>query len=242
MRQIQPLRIALGNRRWLLIIALCLLAGGLAYQRSARSAYEAQSGGAAPLDPLTSGEHAVALSVALDTLNGLTRSESEPEREVLLIERHQQAKQTVTTDSAGRQGEVFVYDYASDKLARVLVDLAAQSVLSTEEVQNVQLPLTDTEIARALDIVYADPVISQTVTEQYRAATGSELNSVADLNHRVFVFRADTMPDRVNERSALCGLHRCAQVLLYTYDLIAFEATPLVDLSTDEVVQVLWVE
>jgi hypothetical protein len=53
------------------------------------------------------------------------------------------------------------------------------------------------------------------------------------------VFSSESMPDTVNAKTRACGIHRCAQLLLYTTEYVTVELIPIVDLSTGELVQVL---
>lgn len=234
------------TRRFFIFMTALLLLGAGAYAGLARSANsrssEAQS--AAPYDPLTEEELRETNSVVRQAeLKPEVNSAEAPTREeVLLVQRLDTGKVTKGKNAGPRQSETFIYNYDSDTLRRVMVDLSTNRIEAVEEMQNVQLPLTASEIERALDLVRTDPVIGQTIREQYKNATGTDLSGLEQLQHKVFIFQADTLPNQVNEASQLCGLQRCAQVLLFTEEKMAFEITPIVNLSQEKIIQLMWVE
>ena len=84
-----------------------------------------------------------------------------------------------------------------------------------------------------------DPAIWSTLAARYQAISGETLNDLAQLQVKVSLFRADSMPDRVNDAANDCGQHRCAQALIFTVDRTLLEIMPIVDLSQGRVVQVL---
>lgn len=197
----------------------------------------------APYDPLSARERAMLEEAVLSILQPQERSAGESE--VLLIQRYDGPKSKNEIESASyvRRGEVFVYDYGSDTLRRLLVDLSSGEVESIEESQSTQLPLTDSEKQRALELITLDPAFWSELSARYEQIYAEPLQSVEQLEAKIAVFHGDSMPDRVNQAASACGLHRCAQMLIYGSDRTAFELTPIVDLSTGQIVQVLeWAE
>ena len=93
-----------------------------------------------------------------------------------------------------RQGEVYLYDYATDTLIHTVVDVATGSV-QTEYLQGVQMPLTTHEEARAVDLILADEQLWQTLSERYEIITGDSLLDMEQLQVKVSLFLADAMPD-----------------------------------------------
>jgi len=199
----------------------------------------AQSGGG--YDPLSQEELERALTAALQAgLAGGADSEISAaaiDQEVLLVERHQSKKSDLQSASIIRQGDVYVYDYNTDTLKHAIVNLNTNETIAVEEMQNVQLPLTEREVNRALDLIFENEQLRNELSSRYQSVTGAELNNVDQLRVKAFVFRADSMPDRVNTLSQECGIHRCAQVLLYTDDDTILEVQPIVDLSRQIVTQ-----
>lgn len=184
-------------------------------------------------DPLTEAEEARIVT----SLLGAERAVAQ--QEVLLVERHEDGKESYRRGQWERRGDIYVYDYGTDSLRYAVVDVATGQVLSQEEVKGVQLPLTVDEVARVLSIVDEDAALRTKLQEQYRRIAGQELTNLEQLQHKVSVFRADAMPDRVAGEAQLCGLRRCAQVLLFTANHVAFEVLPIVDLSHGRVLQVI---
>lgn len=154
-------------------------------------------------------------------------------QEVLLIERHEQKG----APKSQRYADMFIYDYATDELIESLVDLNSSHVISTQRKQYIQLPLTENELKRTKQIVFADEDERQVLENEYLRITSKQLTDISELNIKAFVFTADSMPNRINEASKLCGLHRCAQLMLYTQENIVFEITPIVNLSRNIVTQ-----
>ena len=157
--------------------------------------------------------------------------------EFLWVERHQEEKAVYESGQWPRRAASYLYDYSTDTLITAIINTKTSEVDSIERVQNVQPLLNEREVQRALEIAWADPVVQQLLKEQYQRTTNTDLETIDQLRTKAFVFRADSMPDTINEQSQLCGLHRCAQLLLYTQDDTAFEFLPIIDLSKGIIVQ-----
>jgi hypothetical protein len=170
------------------------------------------------------------------------RASSPDGQEVLLVERHEASKAAYASGKWQRQGDAYVYDYATDTLIHTVVDMQSGAVITIERSQNVQLPLTEREEQRALALVQADSALWTALANRYQAITGEPLQRLDQLQHKVSVFHADVMPGQLNAAAQQCGRHRCAQVLLFTVDKTLLEMTPIVDLSQGQVVQTLGVE
>ena len=155
-----------------------------------------------------------------------------PATETLLVERHINQK-----GQNGRLADVYSYDYAKNETVFSVVDLTTNKVLSTERKQKLQLPLTANELQRSTDLIFADAEERRLLNTEYQRITGKELTSVSQLNVKAFVFDAESLPERLNPASKQCGLHRCAQVLLYTHASVVFEVSPIVNLSKGVVTQ-----
>jgi Cu2+-containing amine oxidase len=190
-------------------------------------------------DPLTAQEVDRAVAAALNAHQKALQAAAGSEPELLLVERHEVGKGARARGAWPRQGDVYFYDYSSDTLIHTVVDVQSGAVISTERVQGVQLPLTEREEQRALDIVQADAALWSALAERYETITGEPLQRLAQLQVKVSVFQADVMPERLNRAAQACGQHRCAQVLLFTVDKTLLEMLPIVDLSQGRVVQTL---
>ncbi len=191
-------------------------------------------------DPLTAPEADAVVAAALQTEGQSAQSSAlTDQQELLLVERREAFK----TDSADgdwqRQGDVYIYDYASDTLIHNIVDVASGAVITVERVQGVQLPLTEREEQRALDIIQADDTLWTVLTERYQSLADTPLRGFDQLQTKVSLFRADAMPDHLNAAAKQCGQHRCAQVLIFSVERTLLDLTPIVDLSLGQVVQVL---
>lgn len=193
-------------------------------------------------DPLTQDETDRVLALALES----DEAQQAQKRiaaalrplEVLSIERHDAPKDAVSAAKAERRGEVYFYDYSTDTLIHSTVNVTTGEI-AVERYQNVQLPLTENEEQRAVELVQADAPLWAELGEDYQAITGQPLASLDQLQVKVSLFLAEAMPDQVNAAAQQCGLHRCAQVLLFTVDRTVLEVLPIVDLSKGQVIQLL---
>ena len=195
---------------------------------------------AGEFDPLNTTEFNRALNLAIPTTavvrttsqSGSSAVAAVPATETLLVERHINQK-----GQNGRLADVYSYDYAKNETVFSVVDLTTNKVLSTERKQKLQLPLTANELQRSTDLIFADAEERRLLNTEYKRITGKELTSVSQLNVKAFVFDAESLPERLNPASKQCGLHRCAQVLLYTHASVVFEVSPIVNLSKGIVTQ-----
>ncbi len=158
-------------------------------------------------------------------------------RVLLLTERRQMEKGQ--TQSGGRQADVYVYDYRTDRLIHTVVDTRRRLVLSRRTMQGVQLPLIDKEVARAMAIVMRDSVHRENLRAAFARVAGEQFLDLQQVDFKAFVFHADSLAQADTQPSAACGVHRCAQLLIYTLDNVSLDYSPIVDLSKGVVTQVL---
>jgi Cu2+-containing amine oxidase len=192
-----------------------------------------------PNDPLSAAEINKALSLAQSSTkikaarSAVSKNAVKQAKELLLIERHQQKN----APKGQRLADIFTYDYETDELIESRVDLNTNEVISTSRKQYVQLPLTENEVNRAKQIIFEDEDERRILENEYQRITSRPFTTTDELNIKAFTFTKDSLPNRVNEASKLCGLHRCAQMMLYTGENIVFEVSPIVNLSKGVVTQ-----
>lgn len=196
---------------------------------------------ASEYDPLTANELDAALDAAF-AAGAAAGAESVSaaaflRQEVLLVERHQEPKATRQSGQTRRRSDAYIYDYTTNELKHVIVDLETQEVEVIEKYQGIQLPLTENEITNAYFLAFSQEEVRQQLNEQYRQITGGELTDAAQLEIKAFIFTVDAMPDEVNQFSEECGIHRCAQLQFYTTDNTILDIQPIVDLSRGIVIQ-----
>lgn len=155
------------------------------------------------------------------------------ELQLLLVERRPSKNALV------RQSDLYQYDYTRDELVHSVVDLTSDRVLSSERSQGVQLPLVPVEIAWATSVLMSSPTERRMVRRAFRQITGQRLTDIAQIDFKAFVFHASSGIDQSAALAQQCGLHRCAQLLLYTKDNVSLDLSPIVDLSTGVVIDVL---
>lgn len=186
-------------------------------------------------DPLSPNEQLQASTLVESTLPSLKTKSSSNQYELLLVERDRSEDKK----SGVRRSNAFVYDYQTDETIVYRIDTATNKILSSVRRKNLQLPLTENEIARTVNLIFADKETFELIANEYQRITGKVLNSSKDLEAKAFVFTADTLPEQLNSASQQCGLHRCAQILLYTHDSVVFEVSPVVNLSANLITQVI---
>lgn len=185
-------------------------------------------------DPLSPNEQLKASTLIEATLPAL-KSNSPSHYELLLIERDRSEDKK----SGTRRANAFIYDYQVDETIIYRIDAETNKILSSVRRKNIQLPLTESEIVRTVQIIFSDKETFALIANEYQRITGKVLSSPKDLEAKAFVFSADTLPEQLNLASQQCGLHRCAQILLYTHDSVVFEVSPIVNLSANLITQVI---
>lgn len=190
-------------------------------------------------DPLNLHEQAKATALVESSLPAL---KIKPENagqtthyELLLIERDRSEDKK----SGARRANVFVYDYQSNETIIYRIDAATNKIITSVRRKNIQLPLTAHEIDRTVNLIFSDQETFALISNEYQRITGKVLNSPKELQAKAFAFMPDTLPEQLNPASQQCGLHRCAQVLLYTHDSVVFEISPIVNLSAKIITQVI---
>ena len=190
-------------------------------------------------DPLSLTEQAKAEALVESSLPALKMqaegTNQAKTHELLLIERDRSEDKK----SGVRRANAFVYDYKTDETIIYRMDAETNKVLSSVRRKNVQLPLTENEIDRAVNLIFSDKETFALITNEYQRITNKVLNSPKDLHAKAFVFTSDTLPEQLNPASQQCGLHRCAQILLYTHESVVFEVSPIVNLSANLITQIV---
>ncbi len=175
-------------------------------------------------------------SIPMSSNNRSTNTNSE--YELLLVERHRSAKNAENRNQ--RLADVYWYDYIQDVLIVNLVNAANREIKNVEISQGTQLPLTDNEIQRALNVLFSDQTANQRISSEYLSITGQPLTDYTNqVEMRAFVFHASTAPSQLQQDSQQCGINRCAQIMLFTPDRVAFELMPIVNLSKNTVSDIL---
>lgn len=192
-------------------------------------------------DPLTTTEAQRVLTAALgiNTREAQSAATSAERSEILLVERHQESKDTYQQDSWVRRADVYVYYYDRDVLEHLIVNTETNAVDERELLQDVQLPPTANEIQNAKQLAFADTAFRAELNAWFRPLTNQDLTSFDQLDAKAFIFKADSMGSTALGDAQTCGVKRCVQLLIYTQNNIAFEAAPVIDLSNQTLVSTL---
>ena len=199
---------------------------GLSLQDKPRTGY----------DSLSPDEQGFARDLAGQNNRFATAANSDSRSELLLIERHEEPKSVTRSGNWPRRADVYTYLYNTDTLMQAVVNLNSGQVESVETMQNVQLPLTQNETDRAIQLVLADATLMANIATQYQTITGAALTQPeAQLKFNTLIYHANSMPN-ANPGAAACGLHRCAQFLIVAQNDVVINLLPIVDLSIEAVV------
>jgi hypothetical protein len=187
-------------------------------------------------DPLSPGEQERAQLLALQQSEFATPLNAAGRSEPVLTERHVESKADMRSGNWPRRADVYTYLYDTDTMMLAVVNLTSGQVDSVEAAQYVQLPLTQKETDRAIQLLIADAAVMAEISAQYQAITGQALTQPeTQLKLNTLIYRADAMPDS-NPGAAACGLHRCAQFLIATQSDVVINLLPIVDLSLETLV------
>lgn len=151
--------------------------------------------------------------------------------QLLLMERRRDKGASV------RLADAWYYSYEHNETTHNVIDLASGNVISSEVVIGTQLPLVDTEITRAFDVLLASTPDRLALEQAYKDVTGKPFKDRSQVSFKAFIFHPDTVVDGLTPAARRCGVHRCAQMLIYTHDNIALDTAPVVDISTSRVLQ-----
>ena len=153
------------------------------------------------------------------------------EPQLLLMERRR------VKGASQRLADAWYYSYTYNETTHKIIDLATGQVMSSEVVIGTQLPLIDAEVSRAFDILLASDADRLALEIAYREVTGAQFTDRSQVSYKAFVFHPETVVDGLSPDARRCGVNRCAQMLIYTHDNIALDTSPVVDLSTQRVLQ-----
>lgn len=151
--------------------------------------------------------------------------------QVLLVERRE-IKHAV--DEQIGFVEVFLFDYIRNATQFSLVDLAANMVVETTDINSAHLPLTEQEISHSKAAISNHYALSERVRRElgFDGNSASTEFRIADLQARVSVW----VPETSNHADiSRCDHERCALISLFTSDDYSISVEPVVNLQSGEV-------
>jgi hypothetical protein len=206
-----------------LVVTLVRVAPGVSLQDTPPTGY----------DPLSPEEQQIAQSLAVQEPQFSSPLSATGRSEPVLTERHEESKADMRSGNWPRRADVYTYLYDTDTLLLAVVNLSSGHVDSVETAQYVQLPLTQKETDRAIQLLMADAAVMGEISAQYQTITGQALTQPeTQLKFNTLIYRADAMPG-ANPGAEACGLHRCAQFLIATQGDVVINLLPIVDLSLE---------
>jgi len=188
--------------------------------------------------PLTLQEKNAAESAALNhqSTSATTRrsSISNPDHplgvQTLLIEPQEQKK---TSPGSQKIAEVFTFNHHTHSAERTLVDLPSNTVISTEQIHGVHLPLSDAEIDFSIEAVRNDTQVQTKIFEEHASIGHRNTPDVLEgLQLRVSIWVPTTPAHAGNSQ---CDQERCALISLFDADNLSYVTEPVVNLKTQQI-------
>jgi Cu2+-containing amine oxidase len=141
--------------------------------------------------------------------------------------------------SAPRRANVSVYDYDTNRLYLLVVNLQSGAIESMQSQQQQQPALNANEIKRAASILAKDAAAVQAIAHAYARASGGPPSSHDAIDTSTLVFSRLFATGQTNQRSEKCGAHRCAQIMFFALENVVLDTIAVIDLSRGEVAQLL---
>lgn len=160
----------------------------------------------------------------------------------LFTQRHIEDK---NADPQSRKADVLYYNYSTNEVIRVVVDLNSNAVQETKVTRGVaeQPFFTSVEIKAALQLIFDHPQLGPRLRTAYQEVTGQSLIDVSPLEAKAqggVFFPTSAAHTPLGDATADCAQNRCMQLFVPIDDTKFIDTTNLVvDLSTG---QVLWVD
>jgi hypothetical protein len=161
----------------------------------------------------------------------------------LFTQRHIEDKNA--PDSGSRKADVLYYDYSTNEVIEVVVDLNRNAVQETRVTRGVteQPPPSSVEIKTALQLIFDHPQLGPRLQTAYQEVTGQSLNDVIPLEAKTqggIFFPDSAARTPLGDATADCAQDRCIQLFIPIDDTKFIDTTNLVvDLTT---LQILWVD
>jgi hypothetical protein len=160
----------------------------------------------------------------------------------LFTQRHIEDK---NADPQSRKADVLYYNYSTNEVIRVVVDLNSNAVQETKVTRGVaeQPFFTSVEIKAALQLIFDHPQLGPRLRTAYQEVTGQGLTDVSPLEAKAqggIFFPNSAARTPLGEATADCAQDRCMQLFVPIDDTKFIDTTNLVvNLSTG---QILWVD
>jgi hypothetical protein len=119
----------------------------------------------------------------------------------------------VDFEGAGRQAELYFYDYGTDKLIKQVVDLPTGKLVKSFSAAGMQPPASAREASVALDLLLADPRGAD-FKAAYQKAVGKEFAGRDGLVATAHTYTAKP----ADKGASQCGAKRCVQLIVQTPD------------------------
>lgn len=137
-------------------------------------------------------------------------------------------KQEKKSASGVRWVHVFQYHYAHRSARRLLIDLTNGSVEKEQTIDSVHLPLNNTEIDFARNLILQDPAVMQKLHNEQIKRGQTQTQNLTELDVKASIYEPWSS-------SHPCHTQRCALLSLFDHTNTVFSMEPVVLLDTLEV-------
>jgi hypothetical protein len=159
--------------------------------------------------------------------------------QTLFTQRHIEDK---NADPLSRKADVLYYNYSTNEVIRVVVDLKSNAALETDVAggaPNTQPFFTSAETKAALQLIFDHPQLGPRLRTAYREVTGQDLVNISQLEAQGGIFFPVARAP-LGAVTADCAQDRCMQLFIPIDDTSFIDTSNLVvDLTTG---QILWVD
>lgn len=137
-------------------------------------------------------------------------------------------KQERKNQKTPRWVNVFQYDYSRQQARLLVVDLSTQQVEQQRELQSVHLPLNDTEIDFARQLIEQNTELMQALRNDHQRRVSPAFEHLHELDVKASIHEPSD-PDHP------CASERCALVSLFDSSRTVFSIEPVVNLQSQNV-------
>ena len=161
-------------------------------------------------------------------------------REVLLVEtlyrknsKDSKSRSASTGDAREKIAEAFVFDYATGRTTRYLIDVGATRIVEQQAVNSVHLPLNQREQTLAADLALKDKSVFDAIAAEFVREYGQKPRLDEDIDTKIFIWQPT--PGDNSRLARECQQQRCAWVSLFTSDSLSLSIEPIVNLMQQTV-------
>jgi len=134
-------------------------------------------------------------------------------------------RQESKSGSAANMLRVYQFHYELQQARLVAIDSSTETVVDTQLINSVHLPLNTTEIAYAIAMLETDSAIVNQLRDEQTMRGGNTFASLAELDVKASIYEP-------LQHEHICQRQRCALLSLFDDTNTVFSTEPVVNLQT----------